>query len=488
MGDRARLLLMPSRDFLVSLYLCRLPTSYHHRSHPTAPLHKIAMKEQLTAYWQNLRSSYWFIPGLMALGALLLAYLMPMLDEWQVEYEEERLYEIIRWTYTGGPDGARDVLSTIASSMINVAGVTFSITIVVLTLASQQFGPRLLKNFMRDTGTQFVLGTFVATFLYCLLILGRIRDQEDTQTVPTLSVTVAILLAILGLGVLIYFIHHIAESIRASNVISRASDQLLGAIDHLFPERIGDSAPMDHEHGERDVPPDFDDRATPVYARADGYVQSIKADGLMDLATEKELLIVLDHRPGDFVISDRPLARVWPLDRVDEEAAKQIRKSFIMGRERTTMQDAEFAVDELVEVAVRALSPSVNDPFTAMMCLDRLGAALCKLARRQIPSAYRYDENNRLRVVRAPVTFPQMVDAAFDLIRQHGQAQPEVMRHLLETIKAVAACAHTTGQRAALRDQAIMVRRGVQAEVSEAWDQRAIENEYQAVIEALEDR
>ena len=182
---------------------------------------------RLRAAWETIRTTYWAVPSVMALTALALSVGMIQLDRTLTP----KLLGTLSWVYTGGPEGARAVLSTIAGSMITVAGVTFSITIVALTLASQQFGPRLLRSFLRDLGNQIVLGTFVSTFVYCLLVLRTVRGNDDAQFVPHLAVTLGVVLAMLSLGVLIFFIHHVSTSIQASQIIASVAADLEASID-----------------------------------------------------------------------------------------------------------------------------------------------------------------------------------------------------------------------------------------------------------------
>ncbi|MEX0998785.1 MAG: DUF2254 domain-containing protein [Thermodesulfobacteriota bacterium] len=188
------------------------------------------------ALWYNVGSSFWFLPALMVASSIAFSFIMIYVDANIVKVSG---IESLGWIYENKPEGARALLSTVAGSMITVAGVVFSITIVALTLASTQYGPRLLGNFMRDKGNQVVLGTFIATFTYCLLILRTIRGGEDSSFIPHLSVTIGVLFAIFSISVLIYFIHHAATSIQASNVISGVSKNLKHTIDLTFPERIG---------------------------------------------------------------------------------------------------------------------------------------------------------------------------------------------------------------------------------------------------------
>jgi uncharacterized membrane protein len=311
---------------------------------------------QLSALWERLRMSFWFVPTLMSAGAAVLAFTMLALDA----RLGDDLLDSLSWVYGGGPEGARSLLSTVASSAITVAGTTFSITIAALSLASSQFGPRLLRNFVRDTGNQVVLGTFVATFLYCLLVVRTVRGLEDIRVVPHLSVTVGVLLAIANLGVLIYFIHHVATAIRADQVVAAVGRELDGALDQLFPEQLGRG--LVAQVAERELP------AAPPDARAvaldrDGYLQIVDAGSLMALAGERDLVVRLLRRPGDFVIAGEAVALIWPATQADAECRDAIRSTLILGSERSAQQDALFAVDQLVEVAARALSPGVNDPL-----------------------------------------------------------------------------------------------------------------------------
>jgi uncharacterized membrane protein len=190
------------------------------------------------------------------------------------------------WVYTGGADGARSLLGSVAGSMISVAATAFSITIVALQLAASNFGPRLLRNFMQDTGNQIVLGTFIGTFIYCLLVLRTIHGEGDgyEQYVPQLSVTVGTLLAIISIGVLIYFIHHASTIIQASHVIQNVSEDLHSAIERLFPQKIGRGEP-EYRQGVEEIPMSFEKEALPIRANGTGYLQAIDDEELMEIAS-----------------------------------------------------------------------------------------------------------------------------------------------------------------------------------------------------------
>jgi uncharacterized membrane protein len=389
--------------------------------------------------------------------------------------------------YTGSLEGARTILSTVASSMITVAGVVFSITIVVLSLASSQFGPRLIWNFMHDLGNQLVLGTFVSTFMYCLILLGTIQTvSDDEDYLPYISISVALLMAMASLGVLVYFIHHISSSIHASNVAANVWNDLKRSIDDFFPVSFKDG---EHVLKEPDEPPgfpaDFNRSATPISSDTSGYLQSIDFDGLMKKASEIDLLIRIEYRPGHFIANGNTLTMLWPSENVDTITKSAIQSCFIIGNQRTLEQDVEFAVHQLVEVAVRALSPGVNDPFTAITCIDWLGAALSEVAGRKMHASYRYDADSKLRVAAVPFSFTGMIDAAFNSIRQYGASSPGILIRLLETITAIATRAYRKSDLEDLARHAAMIHRTAKAQIQEEQDLEDVENRYETAATAI---
>lgn len=421
------------------------------------------MIKQILNLWDRLRSTYWFVPTLMALSSACLAFGMVALDQRLAD----SLVRELGWFYTGGADGARQLLSAVASSVITVAGVVFSITIAALTLASSQFGPRLLRNFMRDLGNQVVLGTFISTYVYCLLVLRTIRNgngEDDPAVVPNLSVTFAVLLAAASLGVLIYFIHHIARSMQASQVIAEVWRDLNGGIDTLFPGQLGGGHSADRAAArEPELPDDFDRGSADVCADADGYLQFVYNDQVMQLAKDCDLVIRLLCRPGDYVMRGRALARVWPASRApNEQVIRRLRQALSLGSERTPLQDVQFSFDQLVEVAVRAMSPGINDPFTAINCIDRLGSALARLGDREFPLPYRCDDDGRVRVLADPVSFDAVLDATVPPIRHHARRlpSPQVTERLRRVLLDTAELVRHLPRREALRKHASAVGAG----------------------------
>lgn len=432
---------------------------------------------RLAHLWESLRTSFWFVPTLMTASSVALSFASVHLDG----NLEAKWVRAVGWIWAGSPEGAREVLSTIAGSMITVAGVAFSITIVTLTLASTQFGPRLLRNFVRDLGNQVVLGTFVSTFVYCLLVLRTVRGRDEAEFVPYLSVTLGIVFALASLGVLIYFIHHIASAIQAEHLIGSVARELENAIEHMFPDKLGGPGPPEPER----LPTETETEGALIEADRSGYLQAVDDGELMSIASGEDILIELRQTPGSFVAEGGALARAWPSERIGDQVASRIRGAFLLGQRRTPTQDPEYAAHQLVEIGIRALSSGINDPFTAMTCLDWLGAALGNLARREIPSRFRHDGAGRLRVIADGSDFPEMANTAFNQIRQYGRNSVSVILRLLDTIAALAEHVRREEDRASLRLHAGKVAQDARKTLIDESDLQEVEERYAATLRAL---
>ena len=443
------------------------------------------MRTKISNLYERMQSSYWFIPSIMAVQAAAFATLMLYVDLLNQKFS----FLDLSWINLTSAAGGRNILSTVASSMITVTGVIFSITIVSLSLTAQQYGPRLLQNFLRNRGNQIVLGTVTATFLYCLLVLRTINESQEHGFVPHLSILGGLGLAVLCVGMLIYFIHNITVSIQVSNVIANVSRDLDRMVERLFPdERPGSITPRENEMTLVDlIPEGFSEQARPVSCETAGYLQAIDHDGLLDLAIEHSLVLRILHRVGHFLVPNTDLVEVWPGETVDDpEFCKQINQNFITGRQRTQNQDLELLANELVEIAGRALSPGINDPFTAMSCIDHLVLALCNLAQRAFPSPGRRDRDNNVRVIDLPPSFRRIVDLAFDQIRQYGSSHTAVTLHLLEEIKRIMPFTRNTEQRDALLRQAAIIEQSSQNALPVTDDRERVHASYLEIYEKLE--
>ncbi len=439
------------------------------------------MKTFFATYWERLSSTYWFIPTVMAVSATAFSFLSIHFDS----IINAKWARTAGYIWGGGPTGARSVLSTVASSTITVAGVVFSITIVALTLASSQFGPRLLRNFMSDRGTQIVLGVFTSTFLYCLLVLRTVRGTDATSVIPFLSVTCGVVFAVASVGFLIYFIHHVPNSILAETLLGRVARELQDGIERLYPDEVDDSPREEKGDVAAQLPRQFKTEAQPVLSQASGFIQTIASEQLIALAAREGLIIQLCRRPGDFVAEGASLALAWPGDKISEKGQEQFHNSFFFGWHRTPTQDIEYAVDQLVEVAVRALSPGINDPFTAMSCVEWLGVGLIQVGRRRIPSALHYDEENHLRLVTDVADYAGIAAAALNQIRQYGCSSIAVVTRLLDMIARVAAELKRPQDRQVLMDHAEAIREDGVREAKNDRDKHDIELAYNRALAAL---
>jgi uncharacterized membrane protein len=320
-------------------------------------------------------------------------------------------------------------------------------------------------------------------------VLRTIHGSGPEGFVPQLSLLVGFLLAILSVAVLIFFIHHVAESIQAMTVIASVSDDLERAIVRDFAEP-DDGSPANGREALRpgELPEDFDSAALPIGARRSGYLQAVNISNLLKLATDHDLLLRLELSPGDFVVRGAPLASVWSADHArPAELADAVNGAFIVGAKRSPEQDIEHLINQLVEVAVRALSPGINDPFTAINCIDYLGAALSELARRRLPSPWHFDGEDRLRLVTRPQTFDGALSAAVDQIRQHGRRDVAVTIRLLEMLATLLPTTRSEEQRRSLVRQAAMIDRGSRDGLSAEEDRRDVRRRYMAVFQALEE-
>jgi uncharacterized membrane protein len=351
----------------------------------------------------------------------------------------------------------------------------------------------MMRNFVRDVGNQFTLGIFVASFVYSVLALGSISSYPHPHFVPHLCIAVAEVLLLLDLAVLIYFINHIASSIQLPAVIAGIAHDLDVAIDNEFPEYDDEPEPeaVDSARDVRINQQQSDDllgaleqRGGVVLAAKSGYLQFVGYAQLTKIARLLDATIRLDYRPGHFIVAGQPIAKVFP-----QGAAKQVEealaKSHVTGPHRTLMQDPVFAIDQLVEIAIRALSPAVNDTFTALTCLDWLSEGLCRLSQRELTNDIFRDEDGRIRLVSASWSYERMIGRAFDKIRQAAVGMPAVLIRMLDSIFVVANATTSQLQRDVLISQAQMIWRSAETSVHEASDLEDVGVRYERAMARL---
>ena len=373
------------------------------------------MIPRLLTLWDKIRSSLWALPLAMVVGALLMAVVATHTN---IDIGSDPVW----FLYSGTAKQAPAFLGNLVSAMITMSTLAISITMVVLTLAAQQLGPRLIRNFMSDWQTQASLGLFTATVVYLLLVLRSIYG--DSENVANLAITIGTALVLASLASLLVFVHHLASAIIADNVIVRVGDKLDHDIKRLLPDKDADRPP----------PLPSDNPATGAVAVSiGGYIQAVDIEALVRHAAKANALIELQVRPGHHIVPGTILARVSP-QVAAEDLASPVQSAFVMGQTRTAVQDLEFSVHQLVEVALRALSPGINDPFTAIAVLDRLTLSLSLVMTRGAARARFADNKDIVRVVAQVSTFEGLTDAAFNQIRQIGSSNAAILIRMADNI------------------------------------------------------
>lgn len=363
----------------------------------------------------RLREAYWVVPAALTGGAGAAAVGLTAVDR---RLEREGL----SFAFTGGPDSARSILEAIASSMLTLTALVFSITVIVLQLASTQFSPRVLRTFLDDRQNQWTLGVFTGTFVYALLALHAVRGSDGLvdQFVPGLTITVAFVFVIISVGLFVAYIQHITQSIRVATIIDRITADADAELDAAA-ERRRPQPPVGR-------PPPAE-QPTQVTAPRRGVVLAVDHSGLAGRASTAGTWIEVVVRVGDFV----PKGGVLALVHGDEPAPAQVAACVLQGVERTIDGDITFGLRQLVDIAERALSPGINDPSTAVQCLDQLHHLLRRLASEPPSVGVTCDDDGVPRVVHPPVTWDEVVGLALDEIRNKGADSLQV-QHRMERL------------------------------------------------------
>ncbi|MGU3435769.1 DUF2254 domain-containing protein [Actinomycetes bacterium M1A6_2h] len=395
------------------------------------------------------RDTFWFLPAVLGLAAVVLAQVLVTVDRRLAGTDFGSWGAVL---YHVGASGSRDILGAIGGSMLGVAATSFSITISVLATASSTYGPRLVRNFMADRGNQFVLGMFGATFLYSLIVLRSIRSAAEDYVafVPDIAVNVAVLLAVIDVAVLVYFIHHIANSIQVSTLSARVRRELVDAVDELYPATSPANAVAAPDLGSADL--------ITVVAETSGFVVSIDEPALLDAASKNDCIVELRIRTGHHLVAGETMAVA-----TSSTVVRAIHSAVRLGDSRTPRQDITFATQQLTEMAVRALSPSTNDPYTARNALDELAVGLVPLSRRPMPLTGRTDADGvaRLTVTRVPVV--ELIDDVFDAIRVCVVEDPIAVEAVIRLARRIGTATEHEDVRARVRDKLRALRRAVEA-------------------------
>lgn len=419
-------------------------------------------------WWQEARSSFWFVPAVMVVSAVALAAGLIAVDA-TVHLHVDKQWPLV---FGAGAAGSRGLLTAVASSMITVAGVVFSITIVALSLSSSQYTSRVLRNFMRDRINQVVLGMFVGIFAYCLVVLRTIRGGDEGAFVPSFAVFGGLILAFVGIAFLIFFIHHISLSIQASSIIAAAAEETIAAVDHLFPKGLGENLDEDTEQTAAIA---LENQIwSAILAQKSGYIEGIDSDALLELAREHGTIFRMERGIGEFVTEGTPLVSIYGQCELDGVMSTELNGVYVIGRQRTIQQDAGFGIRQIVDIALKALSPGVNDTTTAVMCVDYLGAILARLATRTIASRTRLDEGE-LRIIARGPSFESLVAEAFDQIRQNAGGNVAVLTRQVEALETIAGQTTNARRRLAIKQQADLIATVAARTISSSHDRAGVE-------------
>ena len=444
------------------------------------------MKTRIRHFLEIFSENIWMIPLLFLVESVAMSFFNFYLDK---TFFARHIQLPGLFLYFNNSENIRTLLSVSATSILGVAGVSFSITIASLTLASQQFGPRLLRNFMMSRFNQTVLGIFIGTFLYCIMMLQFTSSMDLEKTTPFVSMIGLLILIVVNLLMLVFFIHHIAVSIQADSVIADVNGDLQKQLAVFFPDKVREDEHLPSVPSFEKNKSDFDEEGVPVFARQSGYLQAIDIVSLLKFVTKEDFALKLSIKPGDFIIKNSQIGSCLLTDEqkedFDELISDPISNRLLLGDKSTAEQDPEFAIRQLVEVAVRALSPGINDPFTAITCIDRLGDNVAFLINRQFPLDQHFDEDGRLRLFIKSFTFDGIVEASFNQIRQHGRNDVSVIIRLLDTLLCLADQIREVNQVKAIKTQADSLYSVCNENFIAKKDRDDIECLYQSISEQL---
>lgn len=434
--------------------------------------------EKFSVIWEHVRSSLWFRPAVLTVTAIVVALTVLGLDRWLAA---EGITLPLR--LQGDPESARQVLSTIATGMITIAAMSFSVVIIALTLASNQFAPRVLRNFTTDRVSQTTLGVFVGTFVYSLLVLRAVRGNPGGPGahVPDAGILLAMGAAVVSLGFFIYFIHHIATSIQVSKIIRNVAEETHESIERILASDRGVTGPARIRAAPLPMPEGWR-----VSAAGEGYVDRIDAPRLVAAAREAGVVLDLLVGPGDFVAEGSPLAVAGSAPEEPEALADAVRAAFLLARQRTIREDASFGFRELVDIAVKAISPAMNDPNTAVNCIDYLGSFLRRMADRDWPPGVWSDEDGTVRARPPTAPFDEYVSLAFTEIRRYGQADLAITLRIIDALGGAADATTRPDRRAAIWEEAKRVMETADRGIAGRDDRRSVSDRFALLATALE--
>ena len=446
------------------------------------PLPMIKNTKILKVY-DTAKTSFWFTPCLILSLTILSCISLLLIDL----YAGLNSLNWLNFLYHADASITRDLLTTVASSVMTVVSITFSITIVALTNASSQFGPRLIRNFMEDSSTQVVLGVFISLFVYCLILVRTTDDFAGGAFLPGLTIAGAIIMTMFGILLLIYFIHHVSLNLQSDSVIDNVYKELQDSINQIFKQQKEeeDTCSSRNKNQTQESTQTENNKQFNFKSHSCGYIQAINYSDLTDLMCKLDGHLNITVNPGDFVVN-RMIVMKSDIENFSEEDKQTLHECFTLGPKRTPIQDPEFAVHQLVEIALRALSPGINDPYSAIACIDKLTAAICDLTQKNFPEGITYDEEGVERVTYKTTSFETLANIAFDQIRQYSQSCLAVRLRQLEGLIRIAEQANYATHWSFVRHQKLMIEHGLEQQQLIDLDRKEVSIRLQALSKLLD--
>ena len=448
----------------------------------------ILKNTQLLKNYDAIKTSFWFTPCLILFFTIISCMILLFIDL----YAGLDAVHWLAFLYHADANITRSLLTTIASSVMTVVSITFSITIVALTTASSQFGPRLIRNFMEDKSTQMVLGVFISLFIYCLILVRMTDDFAEGHFLPGLTFAGAIAMTLCGILLLIYFIHHVSQNLQSDNIIDNVYSELQYSINQIFKQQKEEEDATSSENNaitkpdiERKLVSPVNKReAIPLKSSACGYIQTINYAHLTKVMKKLDGYLEVSVNPGDFVVN-RMITMNCHIKHLSKEDEKSLHNGFTLGPKRTPIEDPEFAAHQLIEIALRALSPGINDPYSAIACVDKLTAMICNLTQENFPKGTTYDEDDIERVSYKTTSFQNLANIAYDQIRQYSQNCLAVQLRLLEGLIRVAEQASLPTHWSFVRHQKQMIEHSLKQQNLIDLDKKEVTNRLQILDEHL---
>ncbi|MEX2598513.1 MAG: DUF2254 domain-containing protein [Dehalococcoidia bacterium] len=436
---------------------------------------------KLANLWEAVTSGLWFIPGLLMTLAVVAGLGMPVIDR---QFELEAASGLL---FGGTAEAARTLLGTTAAAMITVVAVGFSVTIVAIQQAATQYTPRVLGTFMRNRGNQLVLGAYLATFTYALLVLRQVRDDAagQGQFVPGLSVTAAVLFALVSIALFIFFMQHIAQQLQSATILQSVRNEMLGTIRRMFPEEFGteEEFPIDEKLLVARAQSHGAIHRQHIRAEDSGYLRRIDEGQLLSLHSDAEFVHVR-QAVGEYVAAGQGLLTIWSRQPIDQSALDRMRSSFILGANRTMVQDPLFGLQQMTDIAVKALSPGINDPSTAAQAMDNLATVLAVLATRQFPNPLRRGGNEVTYLFSVP-TFGDYVDSGLKDIHHFGRNNPSTLSYLLRTLDRIAEQVPSAARASVVRNHVERIADGLDSAAFADADKAALREQCRRVTQRM---